>query len=49
MLGFIVHCTLIGLTLFKYFFALRSGWGRTPLVSLVVRDGSTAYATVLGK
>ncbi|KAG6374057.1 hypothetical protein JVT61DRAFT_4697 [Boletus reticuloceps] len=45
--GFIIHCTLIGLTLIKYFFALRAGWGRAPLVSLVVRDNSTVYATIL--
>ncbi|KAI9460760.1 hypothetical protein HD554DRAFT_2196738, partial [Boletus coccyginus] len=47
VLGLIVHCMLVCMTLFKYFFALRAGWGRTPLVSLVVRDGSTVYATML--
>ncbi|KAG6374060.1 hypothetical protein JVT61DRAFT_4701 [Boletus reticuloceps] len=47
ILGFIVHCTLIGLTLFKYYFALRAGWGRTPLVSLVVRDNTTVYTTII--
>ncbi|KAF8130278.1 hypothetical protein EV363DRAFT_1432182 [Boletus edulis] len=47
ILGFIVHCALIGLTLFKYCFALRAGWGRTPLVSLVVRDNSTVYITII--
>jgi len=47
LLGFVVHCTLIGLTWFKYYVALKAGWGRTPLVSLVVRDGSTMYATVI--
>ncbi|KAF8438563.1 hypothetical protein L210DRAFT_2273840 [Boletus edulis BED1] len=45
--GFVIHCILIGLTLIKYFFALRAGWGRTPLVSLVVRENSTVYATIL--
>jgi hypothetical protein len=47
ILCFSVHCMLISLTLFKYFFALRAGWGRTPLVSLVVRDNSTVYATTV--
>jgi len=45
--GFLIHCILIGLTLIKYFFALRAGWGRAPLVSLVVRDNTTVYATIL--
>ena len=40
---------LIVLTLFKYFIAVRAGWGRTPLVSLVVRDGSVMYATIVCK
>ena len=47
VLGFIIHCILIGLPLFKYFLAFRAGWNRAPLVSLVVRDSSTMYATVV--
>ncbi|KAF8556762.1 hypothetical protein OG21DRAFT_553100 [Imleria badia] len=47
ILGFTVHCMLITLTLVKYFIAVRAGWGRTPLVSLVVRDGSTVYGTIV--
>ena len=47
ILGFIVHCVLIGLMLFKYFLAFRAGWSKAPLVLLVVRDGSTMYATIL--
>ncbi|KAI9571814.1 hypothetical protein HD554DRAFT_2299719 [Boletus coccyginus] len=44
---FTVHFMLISMTLFKYFLARKAGWGRTPLISLVVRDGSTVYATML--
>ncbi|KAJ8593003.1 hypothetical protein M405DRAFT_635378 [Rhizopogon salebrosus TDB-379] len=35
--------TLLGLTLMKHSLAKRAGWGRTPLVSLLIRDGTTAY------
>lgn len=49
VLGFIVHCILICLTMFKYIIAVRAGWGRTPLVSLIVRDGSTVYGTIFCK
>ncbi|KAJ8594130.1 hypothetical protein M405DRAFT_761013 [Rhizopogon salebrosus TDB-379] len=35
--------TLLGLTLMKHILAKRAGWGRTPLVSLLIRDGTTAH------
>ncbi|KAJ7729508.1 hypothetical protein DFH07DRAFT_994922 [Mycena maculata] len=34
---------LFGLTVFKFVRALRDGWGDTPLVSLVIRDGTWAF------
>ncbi|KAH0833977.1 hypothetical protein J3R83DRAFT_11195, partial [Lanmaoa asiatica] len=47
ILGFMVHCVLVGLTLFKYICAFRAGWSRAPLLLLVVRDGSTVYVTII--
>ena len=40
--------TLLGLTLMKHSLAKRAGWGRTPLVSLLIRDGTTAYFIICG-
>ncbi|KAJ6495695.1 hypothetical protein C8R47DRAFT_369603 [Mycena vitilis] len=34
---------LFGLTLFKFVHAVRDGWGDTPLVGLVMRDGTWAF------
>lgn len=48
-MGFTVHCTLIGLTWLKYLFAIKAGWGRSPLVSLVIRDSSIVYAAMVSK
>ncbi|OAX38425.1 hypothetical protein K503DRAFT_691598, partial [Rhizopogon vinicolor AM-OR11-026] len=42
----ITQATLLGLTLFKHTLAKRAGWGRTPLFSLVVRDGTAAFFIV---
>ncbi|KAG6374056.1 hypothetical protein JVT61DRAFT_4696 [Boletus reticuloceps] len=47
ILALIVHCTLIGLTLFKYLLASRAGWGKSPLVALVVRHGTIVYTITL--
>ncbi|KAF9234583.1 hypothetical protein BU15DRAFT_78881 [Melanogaster broomeanus] len=43
----VTQSVLIGLMIFKYTTVLRSGWGRTPLVSVLVRDGSIVYIIVL--
>ncbi|EGO02843.1 hypothetical protein SERLA73DRAFT_176266 [Serpula lacrymans var. lacrymans S7.3] len=40
---FTTQSALMGLTLIKHFFAMRNGWGRTPLVSLLMRDGIAVY------
>ena len=40
--------TLIGLTLIKHILARRAGWGRTPLVSLLIRDGTATYFVTSG-
>ncbi|KAJ7129016.1 hypothetical protein C8R43DRAFT_690735 [Mycena crocata] len=34
---------LFGLTVYKFVIALREGWGDTPLVGLVMRDGTWAF------
>ncbi|KAJ8594131.1 hypothetical protein M405DRAFT_730282, partial [Rhizopogon salebrosus TDB-379] len=39
----VTQTTILGLTLMKHILAKRAGWGRTPLVSLLIRDGTTAY------
>lgn len=46
---FASNCTLASLTIFKYFFALRAGWGRTPLVSLMIRDVSLTCALMFSE
>lgn len=44
----ITQTTLIGLTLIKHILAKRAGWGRTPLVSLLIRDGTITYFITCG-
>ena len=39
---------LFVLTLIKFMVALRSGWGRTPVVFLLVRDGTWAFILIFG-
>jgi hypothetical protein len=36
------------LTLIKFLLALRGGWGRTPVVFLLVRDGTWAFILIFG-
>jgi hypothetical protein len=36
------------LTLFKFIVALRNGWGRTPVLFLLVRDGTWAFILIFG-
>lgn len=36
------------LTLIKFLLALRGGWGRTPVVFLIVRDGTWAFILIFG-
>ncbi|KAG1740147.1 uncharacterized protein EDB91DRAFT_359136 [Suillus paluster] len=38
--------TLLGLSLMKHILARRAGWGRTPLVSLLIRDGTATYLLI---
>lgn len=38
--------TLMGLTLLKTVLARRSGWGRTPIVSLLLRDSSAVFVVI---
>ncbi|KAF8967890.1 hypothetical protein BDZ97DRAFT_1977088 [Flammula alnicola] len=44
----IIQCTVLGLTFFKHVMAVRAGWGRTPLVSLLCKDGATAFTVLVG-
>jgi len=37
---------LFVLTLFKFLIALRNGWGRTPVVYLLMRDGTWAFILI---
>ncbi|KZP22051.1 hypothetical protein FIBSPDRAFT_1043766 [Athelia psychrophila] len=37
------HVVIIGLTLGKQFLGNRAVWGRTPLVQLIMRDGTLAF------
>lgn len=37
------------LTLYKQFVAVLNGWQRTPVVSIVMRDGAVVFATMSGK
>ena len=39
---------LFVLTLFKFIVALRNGWGRTPVLFLLVRDGTWAFILIFG-
>jgi hypothetical protein len=39
---------LFVLTLFKFLVALRNGWGRTPVIYLLVRDGTWAFILIFG-
>ncbi|KAH7884310.1 hypothetical protein F5I97DRAFT_1437879 [Phlebopus sp. FC_14] len=44
----IIQTCLVGMILFKSFLAIRAGWGRTPLVSLLIREGFTTYFVLMG-
>ncbi|KIJ62969.1 hypothetical protein HYDPIDRAFT_93638, partial [Hydnomerulius pinastri MD-312] len=44
----ITQSTMLGLICFKAFFVMHSGRGRTPLVSLVLRQGVAVYCVMLG-
>jgi len=37
---------ILALTALKHLFAIRQGWGRTPLVSLMVRDGALVFVVI---
>ena len=39
---------LFVLTLVKFLVALRNGWGRTPVIYLLVRDGTWAFILIFG-
>ncbi|ETW81185.1 hypothetical protein HETIRDRAFT_459587 [Heterobasidion irregulare TC 32-1] len=46
-LAFILFETLLfGLTLFKFVQAVRTGWGHTPVMALLARDGTWAFALI---
>ena len=39
---------LFGLTVWKFFQAVRSGWGDVPILQLLVRDGTWAFFLLFG-
>ncbi|EIN03539.1 hypothetical protein PUNSTDRAFT_139423 [Punctularia strigosozonata HHB-11173 SS5] len=46
--SFLLELVLAVLTLAKFIMALKQGWGRTPILSMVVRDGLWAFLLSLG-
>jgi hypothetical protein len=44
-----MQTTILGLTIIKCFVALRAGWGRVPLVKLIVRDGTLSFIVISGE
>lgn len=38
---------ILYLTIHKHIVASRSGWSRTPIISLLMRDGATSYAVMI--
>ncbi|KAG2143854.1 hypothetical protein BD769DRAFT_1419909 [Suillus cothurnatus] len=42
----VAQSTLLGLALMKHILARRTGWGRTPLVSVLIRDGTATYVII---
>ncbi|KAG1839328.1 hypothetical protein DFJ58DRAFT_667820 [Suillus subalutaceus] len=44
----VLQSTLLGLALTKHILARRAGWGRAPLVSLLIRDGMATYFIICG-
>jgi hypothetical protein len=45
----ITQTTLVGLIIFRSILARHSGWGRTPLVSLLIREGLATYFLMISK
>ncbi|KIK94645.1 hypothetical protein PAXRUDRAFT_142430 [Paxillus rubicundulus Ve08.2h10] len=43
----ITQTTLVGSIIFKSILARHSGWGRTPLVSLLIREGLATYLLMI--
>lgn len=39
---------LFGMTLWKFFVAVKDGWGRRPIMREFVSDGTWAYALIFG-
>lgn len=44
---FFLQSIILGLTFVRQFAAVRAGWARTPLVSLLCRDGATAFTIII--
>lgn len=49
ILALCTQTTILFLTFAKQIFAARTGWGRTPLVSLMIRDGSFAFVAIFSE
>jgi hypothetical protein len=44
----LTQTVIMGLTVAKHTVAVRNGWGRTPVVSLMIRDGTTVFIVMSG-
>ncbi|KAF9049860.1 hypothetical protein BJ165DRAFT_956207 [Panaeolus papilionaceus] len=44
----IFQCIILGLTFAKQIMAIHEGWGRTPLVQLLCRDGTATFTVITG-
>ncbi|PCH43844.1 hypothetical protein WOLCODRAFT_90552 [Wolfiporia cocos MD-104 SS10] len=42
------ECLLLYLTVSRYFYARRNGWGNIPLMTILIRDGVWGFALVFG-
>lgn len=48
MISTVTQSSILFLTIAKQLVAARTGWGRTPLVSLMIRDGAFAFVMIFG-
>ena len=39
---------ILGLTFLRHLTAIRAGWARTPIVTLLCRDSATAFTIIVG-
>ena len=47
--SFIIEALLLVLTAWKFIVAMREGWGHTPIIGLMLRDGLWAFLVIFCK